>query len=82
MTKCKISINSNRTFGNQDDAREYLKKLVNAGVLFIKSYFEFGKTRIEVNETTFYQTQREAKIDLKKLVEAGLLYIEVERDER
>jgi aromatic ring-opening dioxygenase catalytic subunit (LigB family) len=81
MTKCKISIETHRDFDNQSEAGDYLKKLIDAGVLFIHSYSLNSKTRIDVNETTFYQTQAEAKIGLKKFVDAGILYLEVEKDD-
>jgi len=61
---------------------DFLKKLVNAGVLFIHSHSNGDKTRIDVDETTYYPTQTEAKIGLKKFVEAGILFLEVERDDR
>jgi hypothetical protein len=81
MTKCKISINTNRDFENQNEARDYLQRLVNAGVLFIHCFQNGDKTRIEVQETTHYRTQAEAKIDLKKFVDAGILFLNVEKDE-
>ena len=81
MTKCKIEISTNRSFDQQDDARIYLRKLVDAGVLFIHSYNYGDKTKVTVNETTYYQTQETAMVGLKRFVDAGILYLEVERDQ-
>lgn len=78
MTKCKITIETNRSFDEQVDARIYLKKLVDAGILFIKCYHDGDQTRIKVEEVTTYQTKADAKRDLKKFTEAGILYLEVD----
>lgn len=81
MTKCKISISTNRSFKEQEDARVFLKKLVDAGILFIHCFSDFDdRTTIKVNEINYYQTQALAKIDLKRFVDADILYLNVEMD--
>lgn len=67
---------------NQADAREYLKKLVEAGILFINCFPDGEQTTVKANETNYYQTQREAGIDLKKFTDAGILHLRVESDDR
>lgn len=79
--KCKIEISSNRSFALQEDARDYLKRLVDAGVLFIHCHDSLDITRITVNETSYYPTQEKAKVGLKRFIDAGILYLEVERDQ-
>lgn len=79
MTKCRIEISTNKTFDSQESAREYLKALVHAGVLFVRCWDANDKTKVSAGETTIYQTQTEAKIALKNLTDAGILFLEVKK---
>lgn len=82
MTKCKIKISTNRSFMDQEEARKYLKKLVEAGILFLHCFVDGEQTTVKANETSYYQTQRDAKIDLKKYIDAGILHLRVQGDDR
>lgn len=82
MTKCKIEISQRKDFTNTSDAKNYLRGLVDAGILFITVTRRSEETRISVNEISYYKTVAEAKIDLKNFVDAGILYLKVDRDDR
>ncbi len=80
MTKSKICIDEQNTFHSQIDAKNYLKKIVDAGVLFVESTNKNNSYLITINQIDYFSTVREARDQLKKYVDAGILLIKVQRD--
>ena len=80
MTKSKIKINEETEFTSQHEAREFLRKIVSAGVLFVVVHDKFKKTIISIKQTSYYQTITEAHEALQRFVDAGILFVEVGRD--
>jgi len=78
MTITIIEIDSNKTFEVQDDARDWLRDLVNVGILFLESHVDdFNKVIVNVDQQDTYQTISDAKNALKKYVDIGLVRIKV-----
>lgn len=83
MTKAKIVVNEVTTFESSDNARNYMLRAVEAGIVFIKCEPKtkegVQKYIVSIDNVSYFQTTREARERLEKYLKAGITLLEVER---
>ena len=79
--KVKLVVSQTSKFTELEEARRFLKDLVEAGLIFLHSTMVDNRYNITIEQTTYKNTIKEGRELSKKYLDAGIVFVKLEKDD-